>query len=194
MAKVYLPGSKEYMLVRAAYDGKLEDVLRLIPEVETVNGLAGREWSPATALWWACRRGHPQVAKALLQNGANVVIQCHYGWTALTAVLNSTKPWVVSSWEWDFDSRREVLLILLQSLPPSQLRDALTEVENWRPGLVTPYIVASVIPSLQNWCKEVILRHIHSDKINEIRNLKEIMLPMKLIQDLEASVKAWYSI
>ncbi|CAL4116198.1 unnamed protein product [Meganyctiphanes norvegica] len=123
MAKVYLPGSKEYMLVRAAYDGKLEDVLRLIPEVETVNGLAGWEWSPATALWWACRRGHPQVVKALLQNGANVVLTDPGKRTVFTAVMDSRR------WIREAQRRLNVLIILLQWYPPSQLQTATKEID-----------------------------------------------------------------
>ncbi len=73
--------SNENPLVLVAYLGEAEEVARLLGQGADANETD--RFYGRTALMWAAEQGHPEVAKLLLDKGADVNAKTGEGWTAL---------------------------------------------------------------------------------------------------------------
>jgi ankyrin repeat protein len=76
----FFPRRREQGLIRAAEDGRLDLVRRLLgagvdPNAQSEGGF--------TALMWAAARGHVEVVKALLESGAELNARTRKGRTAI---------------------------------------------------------------------------------------------------------------
>jgi len=77
-------GKPTKLLYQAAADGDIEQVKNLIAQGADVNASEGHEkWTPWTPLLAAAGRGHAQVVKLLLENGAKVDVGDSMGFTPL---------------------------------------------------------------------------------------------------------------
>ena len=74
------PSNMSVQIIRAAADGDLETVKKLLEEGDDVNSRDNGRWSP---LILAAQNGHLEVVKLLLENGADINAENAYTETAL---------------------------------------------------------------------------------------------------------------
>jgi|GEM_PF-3016230 len=85
--------SAEPLLHRAAYNGDLEEIKRLINAGESVHSL---NTEGATSLHWAAFKGQDQAVEVLIQYGADVNAQTDKGSAALHLAMTHEHHTVIS--------------------------------------------------------------------------------------------------
>ncbi len=74
------PQGREKGLIRAAEDGRLDVVRKLLEAGASPNAKSDEDF---TVLMWAAARGHVEVVKALIEFGADLSAQTRRGRTAI---------------------------------------------------------------------------------------------------------------
>jgi ankyrin repeat protein len=74
-------------LITASFEGHVEVVRSLLGHASAKATINHRELQGLTALWGACAQGHGGVARALLEEGADLIIAANDGTTPMAAAM-----------------------------------------------------------------------------------------------------------